>query len=161
MTTTPAMPLTLRLGARACILAVALVVAPLASAGLAAQSARNSSGPNPTQHVASGAIDDSPIREDREIDAAGRRYAGVVRNCYQEQGLKGDPTLAALLRLEMTVQPSGVVQAAAATATRVKGVGMPAVSECVSKAARHWRFSDGAPRAERVVLEFDLLPPTP
>lgn len=109
--------------------------------------------------VALAAVEESALRDAAEIDAVGRRYAGVVRTCYQEQGLKGDPTLGGLLRVELTVLPTGVVRAAAATATRVRGIGMPAVSACVTKAARAWRFSDGAPRIERVVLEYDLKPP--
>ena len=138
---------------------VALVAAPLANAGLAAQL--------PSQTLANlarstvAAARDSSTRDPLEVDAAARRYAATVRHCYQEQGLKADPALSGLLRLEMTVLPAGSVQAATATATRVSGTGMPAVTSCVSTAARAWRFRDGAPRTERVVLEFDLVPPSP
>ena len=106
-------------------------------------------------------VADSAIRDSTEVTAVARRHAGVIRNCYQEQGLKADPALRGLLRVELTVLPAGEVQAATATATEVNGTGMPAVTACVSTAARSWRFSDGAPRPERVVLEYDLLPPQP
>jgi hypothetical protein len=146
--------------ARAAALVVALAAAPSWSAGLAAQL------PSATAvYIAMHAVvppapaRDSSSRDPAELDAVARRYAASVRNCYQEQGLKEDPALSGLLRVEVMVLPTGGVQAAAATATRVSGTGMPAVASCVSTAARAWRFRQGAPRTERVVLEYDLLPP--
>lgn len=104
-------------------------------------------------------VADSSVRDSTELRLVGRRYAGTVRNCYQEQGLKGDPMLRGMLRVELTVLPTGAVQEAAVTAADVSGAGMPAVTSCIATAARAWRFSDGAPAAERIVLEYDLVPP--
>ena len=129
--------------------AAALVAAPLWSGGLAAQL--------PADTLAT--TRDSAHRDSAEVHAAARRYAPTVRTCYQEQGLKGDPTLRGLLRVELVVLPTGSVDSAATTATGVNGAGMPAVATCISTAARAWRFSEGALATERVVLQFDLLPP--
>lgn len=140
------------------LLMVALAAWPLAPA-LSAQA--------PTQVAARPAQDtlaaapDSAIRDSVEVRAVARRHAGAIRHCYQENGLKADPALRGLLRVELTVRPAGTVEAATATATDVNGTGMPAVTACVATAVRAWRFSEAAPRTERLVLEFDLLPPSP
>ena len=152
--------------ARALTVTLALAAAPLVSAGLAAQ-APTRVAPKATAKPAAPAADsltaapDSSVRDSTEVTTVARRHAGAVRHCYQEQGLKSDPALRGLLHVELTVLPTGEVQAAAATATEVSGDGMPAVTACVSSAARAWRFSADAPRTERVVLEYDLLPPGP
>lgn len=148
-----------RIGACAVALVAALVAAPAWSAGLAAQLPPATAVKLAMRALAPAPASDASSRDPSEVDAVARRYAASVRNCYQEQGLKEDPALSGLLRVEVTVLPTGGVQAAAATATRVNGTGMPAVTSCVSTAARGWRFRDGAPRTERVVLEYDLLPP--
>lgn len=140
------------------LFAAALVAWPLGSNTLGAQAPPLA--PRPTLDTLM-VVPDSAVRDSTEVRAVGRRYAGTIRNCYQEQGLKSDPTLRGLVRIELTVLPTGVVQAAAATAEDVSGTGMPAVTACVSTATRTWRFSNEAPRTERVVLEFDLLPPSP
>ena len=147
------------------LLAVALAASALPGATLGAQASSSSSasssaaGAATVARLADSTAADSTVRDQDEVDAAGRRYAGAVRNCYQERGLKGDPSLSGLLRVDLTVLPAGSVQTAVSTATRVQGVGMPAVAECVATAARRWRFTDGAPRPARVILYFDLLPP--
>jgi hypothetical protein len=140
-------------------LGAALAATLLASAELAAQ-APPPAAPKPAQDTLAVAPD-SAVRDSTEVRAVARRYAGTVRNCYQEQGLKSDPALRGLLRVDLTVLPTGQVQAATATATDVSGIGMPAVTACVSTATRAWRFSGDAPRAERLTLEYDLLPPSP
>ena len=147
------------IGARTVALATALVTGPFISTALAAQA------PNPVAIKvtadAAAVAPDSSFRGATEVRAVGRRYASTIRHCYNEQGLKVDPALRALLRVELMVLPTGLVQNATASATDVNGEGMAAVLACVSTAVRAWRFSDGAPQMERVVLEFDLLPPSP
>ena len=98
-------------------------------------------------------------RQASEIDAAGRRYAAAVRQCYQEGGLKQDPSLRGRLRVALTVVPRGDVHSATVTASRVSGVSMPAVVSCVQAAARTWHFREGAFRTERVLLWYDLRAP--
>ena len=141
------------------MLAAALAVMPLGSAGLLAQA--------PSTTVASAAPDSQAVapdvawRDSTEVTAVARRYAGTVKNCYEQQGLKTDPALRGLLQLALTVLPTGVVQEALASSSNVSGTGMPEVAVCVSSAAREWRFSEGAGGVERLVLEFDLVPPEP
>ena len=148
------------------VFAAALAAAPLGSSTLAAQAPPDTAVRLPADTTARPARDSlapaiTAFRDSTEVDSAARRYAGAVRTCYQEQGLKADPALRGLLRVELTVLPTGGVQGAAATTSGVSGTGMPAVAACIATAARAWRFSDGAPGAERVVLEFSLVPPTP
>ena len=141
---------------------VALVAWPLVHVELAAQApARVAAKPAPAALAAVPAPAlDSAVRDSLEVRAVARRHAGAIRHCYQEQGLKSDPSLRGLLRVELVVLTTGVVEAATTTASDVSGTGMPAVTSCVSTAARAWRFSEDAPRLERVVLEFDLVPPS-
>jgi hypothetical protein len=138
---------------------VALAAGPLLGGALVAQApVQVAAKPTPDTLAAAP---DSAIRDSVEVRAVARRHAGAIRNCYQENGLKADPALRGLVRVELVVLPTGVVEAATATATDVSGTGMPAVTTCVSTVVRAWRFSEDAPRTERVVLEFDLLPPSP
>ena len=95
-------------------------------------------------------------RDAAEIEAAARRYAPAVRHCYQEEGLKEDPTLSGLLRVSITVDPAGDVRLARVTVTQAQGLGMPAVVSCVTAATASWRFAAGSFRAERVGLSFRL-----
>ena len=140
---------------RALALLAALVAAPIGHATLGAQATSSflAASGSPAVAAAGGGR-----RADAELDAAARRYAAAVRHCYEERGLKEDPMLRGRLRVALTVLPAGEVRAPAVTATQAHGLGMPADTACVADAARSWRFADGAARAERVVLWFDLTP---
>ena len=143
--------------ARILAAAVVLALAPIGSVQLLAQA--------PSSSIATAVRDTQPItpdssfRDSAEVTDVARRHAGSVKHCYEQQGLKTDPSLRGLLQVELTVLPTGAVQHATATATNVTGTGMAAVAACVSAAAREWRFGDGAAGTERIVLDFDLLPP--
>lgn len=100
-------------------------------------------------------------RETAEVESAGQRYAPAIRHCYQEGGLKADPTLRGQLRVGAVVLPAGTVRNPTVTATRVHGAGMQNVVECVRALASSWHFNNGAFRAQRVVLLFDLVPMVP
>jgi hypothetical protein len=144
-------------GARAFTVAAALAVGHLWSAAPGTPVAAPALADRPRRAIA--AARDS-LSRDAELAEAGRRFSAAVRHCYSENGLKEDPTLSGLLRVRLLVLPAGDVREATVTATRVQGLGMPAVTACVATGARAWRFRDGAPRTERVVLVFDLLPPS-
>ena len=143
--------------ARALALAAAFLTAPFAALPAQAPATTVAKATPPAQPVAV----DSTYRDSTEVADVARRYAGTVKNCYEQEGLKLDPTLRGLLQLDLTVLPTGAVQAATATAINVTGAGMPAVATCVAAAAREWRFSEGAAGTERLLLDFDLLPPAP
>lgn len=98
----------------------------------------------------------SRSRDPGEIEAAARRYAPVVRHCYQEEGLKEDPSLSGILRVSITVGAQGEVLAARVTATDAHGLGMRAVVSCVAAAAASWHFAAGPFHEERVGLSFRL-----
>lgn len=95
-------------------------------------------------------------RDPEEIEAAARRYAPVVRHCYQEEGLKEDPTLSGVLRVSITVGAEGAVRATRVTVMESHGLGMRAVVSCVTAAAASWHFAAGAFHEERVDLSFRL-----
>ena len=98
-------------------------------------------------------------RAPEEIEAAARRYAPAVRHCYQEEGLKGDPTLGGILRVSIAVGPGGDVHSPHVTVTQAHGVGMPAVISCVTAATASWHFAAGPFREEHVGLSFKLVAP--
>ena len=98
-------------------------------------------------------------RAPEEVEAAARRYAPVVRHCYQEEGLKGDPTLSGILRVSIAVGPGGDVHSPKVTVTEAHGVGMPAVVSCVAAATASWHFAAGPFREEHVGLSFRLVAP--
>ena len=135
--------LTLPVGLMRAIAVVVTVAAAVTSEPLAAQ-ARQGSQP----------------RAQAELDAAGQRYAPAIRNCYQEGGLKENPALRGKLRVAVTVLPAGHVRNPTVSATQVHGSGMENVVECVQALAGSWHFNNGAFRAQRVVLLFDLIPLT-
>ena len=95
-------------------------------------------------------------RGPEEIEAAARRYAPVVRHCYQEDGLKEDPTLSGILRVSVMVGPEGEVRGVRVTVTEAHGLGMRAVVSCVTAAAGSWHFAAGPFHEERVGLSFRL-----
>ena len=143
---------------RVLALVAALVATPIGHASLGAQAVSSAIVESSAPSLAMASR--GARRADAELDAAARRYAAAVRHCYEERGLKEDPMLRGRLRVAMTVLPEGDVRAPAVTATEAHGLGMSAVAACVTDAARSWRFADGAARAERVVLWFDLVPST-
>jgi hypothetical protein len=100
-------------------------------------------------------------RPQAELDAAGQRYAPAIRHCYQEGGLKEDPALRGQLRVGAIVLPAGDVRNPTVNAVRVRGSGMETVVSCVRSMVASWHFNDGAFRAQRVVLLFDLIPLAP
>ncbi|MFL5563165.1 MAG: hypothetical protein ACJ79K_16995 [Gemmatimonadaceae bacterium] len=99
-------------------------------------------------------------RAQAELDAAGQRYAPAIRHCYQEGGLKENPALRGQLRVAVMVLPAGSVRHPTVSASKVHGSGMENVVECVQALAGSWHFNNGAFRAQRVVLLFDLIPLT-
>ena len=98
----------------------------------------------------------SRARDPGEIEAAARRYAPVVRHCYQEEGLKEDPTLSGILHVSVMVGSEGEVHGARVTVTDAHGLGMRAVVSCVTAATAKWHFAAGAFHEERVALSFRL-----
>ena len=98
-------------------------------------------------------------RSENELRAASTRYAAAVRSCYEREGLKSDPKLAATVDVGMTVQPDGTVREVQVDTIAVSGIGISGVAACVAKAAATWRFSAGAFGVERTVLSFRLVAP--
>lgn len=85
-----------------------------------------------------------------------RRNINEVRNCYN-QALAKDPTLAAKIKIEFTIGPSGDVEQA--QAIDVDGLADPELPQCIADAIQTWTFP--APRGGgRVTVSypFNLVP---
>ena len=105
------------------------------------------------------AVTDS-TRSETEFRAASTRYAAAVRGCYEREGLRADPALAATVDVAFTVEPTGVVREITVDTLAVSGVGIANVAKCVSQSAATWRFVPGAYAPERAILTFKLVAPS-
>lgn len=128
---TPAIPMT-----PALLLAVALAV----------------TNPAPAQPVADS------VRTDVEVRTTVLRHATDVRRCYQDEGLRRNPSLAGQVELELTILPTGHVDEASVPATSLAGPGQKEVTVCIATRARNWRFQRGPYAVETVVFPFVLSP---
>ena len=138
-----------------------VLLAALPIAGAAAQASAAIAGDAAEYRLTAPAPAPAPsrARAAAEIEAAAQRYAPVVRHCYQEEGLKSDPTLAGILHVSIAVGPGGDVHSPHVTVTQARGVGMPAVVSCVAAATASWHFAAGPFREEHVGLSFRLVAP--
>jgi hypothetical protein len=135
-------------------------VVPTGRAELRAQDSSGASAASP-RHSPS-ATNALARPEPTEIDATGRRYAGAVRNCYEQEGLMHDPMLRGLLRVALTVLPAGEVRATRVTAARAERVVLwcdlvprnrwrvRITRHARSPSAQHWQDRQGsAPAIQR------------
>lgn len=108
---------------------------------------------------AASAVAPTAIRPASELAEASRRYAPVVRRCYETEGLRRDPSLSATLEVAVVIDSTGLVQRVRVDSTGVQGLGLPEVAECVKRAARTWHFSSGSYALEEPALSYRLVPP--
>ena len=108
-------------------------------------------------HPAAPARVDS-LRTDVEVRATVLRHATDLRQCYQEEGLRRNPSLAGQLELELTILPTGHVDRAAVGTTSLAGPGQKEVTGCIASRARNWRFARGPYAVETVVFPFVFTP---
>ena len=106
------------------------------------------------------------LRAERDIRLTALRHAKDVQRCYIDEGLRRNARLDGVVEVEMTILPTGVVEATAVTSETLRGVGAAEVSACIATSARHWRFERGPYDVEVVVFPFVLRhdsvpPPTP
>ena len=109
--------------------------------------------------LASATPASTAIRPASELAEASRRYAPVVRGCYEREGLRHDPSLAATLEVAVVIAPSGAVQRVTVDTSVVRGLGAAQVMECVRRAAAAWHFSSGAYALEEPAFTYKLTPP--
>ena len=98
------------------------------------------------------------VRTEEEFHAAGQRFAGSVRGCYEQEGLKRDPSLKANVDVSVTVAPNGLVRDVEVDTLAVRGIGMKHVVTCVETLAKHWHFSSGSYALEVMTFTYMLRP---
>ena len=98
------------------------------------------------------------VRAETEIRETVIRHASDVRRCYTDEGLRRNPTLSGAVELEITILPTGTVDAAAVAATSLIGLGEREVTGCLTTAARNWRFDRGPYAVETIVFPFVFSP---
>ena len=98
------------------------------------------------------------LRSDGEVRATVLRHAADVRRCYQNEGLRRNPGLEGHVELELTILPTGHVDAVAVSATTFRGDGVKEVTACLATMARQWRFERGPFAVETVVFPIIFAP---
>ena len=108
------------------------------------------------------AVSDS-VRGERDIRLTALRHAKDVQRCYVDEGLRRNATLDGVVEVELTILPTGVVEASSVASETLRGVGAAEVSACIATSARHWRFERGPFDTEIIVFPFvlrhDVTPP--
>ena len=98
------------------------------------------------------------LRSDGEVRATVLRHASDVRRCYQDEGLRRNPALTGHVELELTILPTGRVEAVNVGSTSLRGDGVKEVTACLANTARQWRFERGPFAVEQVVFPFVFAP---
>ena len=108
-------------------------------------------------------VNSSPdsVRPPDELRIASQRYAPVVRGCYEREGLRRDPRLAANVDVTVTIDSQGAVIQVRVDTLDAHGIGMSDVVACVETAAMHWHFSSGTYAEEEMTFTYKLVPPNP
>lgn len=101
------------------------------------------------------------VRPPSEVRIASQQYAASVRGCYEREGLRQDPGLAAEFDITVTIDPQGAVRQVKVDTADVHGLAMANVMTCVQTAAMQWHFSSGAYAVEELTFSYKLVPPTP
>ena len=66
-----------------------------------------------------------------------------------------------VVEVELTVLPTGVVEAVTVASATVRGDGAKETAACISTVARNWRFERGPFDVEVIVFPFVLRKATP
>ena len=98
------------------------------------------------------------LRAEGDVRATVLRHATDVRRCYQEEGLRRNPSLSGQIDLELTILPTGHVDEVVVPTTSLAGPGQKEVTACIATRARNWRFVRGPYAVERVVFPFVFSP---
>ena len=115
----------------------------------------------PAKPVSPAPSTSDSVRPPDELRIASQRYAAAVRGCYEREGLRQDPALAADVDITVTIDPQGAVRQVKVDTVAVHGVGMSNVVACVQTTAMQWHFSSGTYAVEEMTFSYKLVPPTP
>jgi hypothetical protein len=97
------------------------------------------------------------VRPDVDVRLVALRHSAEIQRCYETEGLRVNPGLSGMIEVELTVTPSGLVQEAAISASRLSGVGRREVESCITSTVRNWRFEKGPFAVETIVYPFNLV----
>jgi hypothetical protein len=97
------------------------------------------------------------LRPDLDVRLVALRHAGEIQRCYENQGLRVNPSLAGMVEVEVTVAPSGRVEDANVSASALTGAGRQEVESCITTSVKNWRFERGPYKAETIVYPFNLV----
>jgi hypothetical protein len=85
-----------------------------------------------------------PTRDIGELGTQVRDHQSQLRFCYDEFGLKVNPSLAGSVTMAITLTGGGAVTKAEITSHTWNGAGVEAVESCILQRAHGWRFPASA-----------------
>jgi hypothetical protein len=85
-----------------------------------------------------------PTRDIGELGTQVRDHQSQLRFCYDEFGLKVNPSLAGSVTMAITLTGGGAVTKAEITSHTWSGAGVDAVESCILQRAHGWRFPASA-----------------
>ena len=97
------------------------------------------------------------LRPDQDVRLVALHHAGEIQRCYENQGLRVNPSLSGMIEVEVTVGPSGRVEDANVSSSALSGLGREEVESCITMSVRNWRFERGPYKAETIVYPFNLV----
>lgn len=97
------------------------------------------------------------LRSDLDVRLVALHHAAEIQSCYENQGLRVNPSLGGMIEVEVTVSPAGRVETASVSSSALSGVGRQEVESCITTTVRNWRFERGPYKAETIVYPFNLV----
>jgi hypothetical protein len=111
----------------------------------------------PVRGSAGGSVGPSVPAAPEALMAAVEREQSFSRFCYQELGLKSDPSLAGNVAMVVTVGQSGITDARVGDANWSSRTAGSAVNNCLNERARSaWKLAPGAVSPGRYVVQLSF-----
>ena len=97
------------------------------------------------------------LRPDLDVRLVALHHASEIQSCYENQGLRINPSLSGMIEVEVTVGPSGRVEDANVSSSALSGAGRQEVESCITTSVKNWRFERGPYTTETIVYPFNLV----
>jgi hypothetical protein len=97
-----------------------------------------------------------PGRDASALGNAVREHEPQLRFCYQEYGLKVNPSLAGSVTLSLTIDVAGSITQATIPDRTWGGTGVSATESCILDKVRAWRFPSAAGGAGTYAFSFNF-----
>jgi hypothetical protein len=98
----------------------------------------------------------SPGRDVGALGNAVREHEPQLRFCYQEYGLKANPSLAGSVTLALTIDVAGTITGVTIPQRTWAGSGVSATEGCILDKVRAWRFPSAAGGAGTYEFSFNF-----